>query len=339
MHFKTVSVGMLGVAVVPWAIVAVTACVSSGRFDAELIRAHRRMSEADRQICELERKLFGANADREKLLARVQELRDGCVALERRGADFFSRLAAVPASASVPAVASRYARYDRLVRPVVRLEGDDTIGSGVVISSRASGTCPGTYVMSAYHVARNILTEAGDPKGERGIRITLFLLSGTDSDVADVLCYDEASDLVLLKLRGSRLYPEAKLLPAGRIGDVDVFTPVYAVGCPDGSDLIPTLGEVASVHKIINNRNYWMISAPAYFGNSGGGVYLEESGELIAIFARVYAYGSGRLIPIPHMGYVVPIDAVAQFLEKSGYAFLLAPSGAPASVPAALADR
>ena len=58
---------------------------------------------------------------------------------------------------------------------------------------------------------------------------------------------------------------------------VSVWDPIYAVGCPLGNDPIPTQGEISSLSNELNGSNYWMINAPTYFGNSGGGVYLADT--------------------------------------------------------------
>ena len=52
---------------------------------------------------------------------------------------------------------------------------------------------------------------------------------------------------------------------------------------------------------------YWMVSSPAYFGNSGGGVFHAETLELVGIFAKIYTHGSYRPQVITHMGLAVPL--------------------------------
>jgi len=66
-----------------------------------------------------------------------------------------------------------------------------------------------------------------------------------------------------------------------------------------------------------------MISSPAYFGNSGGGVFLEQSQELIGIFAKIYTHGSYRPQVVTHMGLAVPLPVVHEWLESEGYGHLL----------------
>lgn len=211
-----------------------------------------------------------------------------------------------------------------MLAPIVQLTGDDTVGSGVLLySQKEPDGKPLTVVVSSYHVVRNILAESGASK-ERGIRLNFYASGATVPELADMVAHDEDTDLVLLKVRGGSIYPTAaRMLPAANIGRVSVFTSIYAVGCPLGNDPIPTGGEVASLRNQVNNNNYWMINAPTYFGNSGGGVFLAETRELVGVFSKIYTHGSGRPTVIPHMGLATPIDVVTKFLEKNGYGFIV----------------
>lgn len=230
-----------------------------------------------------------------------------------------------------------------MLAPTVQLSGEDTVGSGVILSSKPEGEGRvATFVVSSYHVVRNILAEAGDPKGAKGVAINTYPEGVAIAETADVVAIDEPTDLVLLRLRGNRLYTSvARVMPPARLAGITVFTPIYAVGCPLGNDPIPTAGEIASTRNVVSSHNYWMLNAPTYFGNSGGGVFLGRTQELIGIFSKIYTHGHGHPTVIPHMGLATPIDAVVTFLEKHGYGHLAAapvaaeaPADAAASRPA-----
>ncbi|MBI3819338.1 MAG: trypsin-like peptidase domain-containing protein [Planctomycetes bacterium] len=220
-----------------------------------------------------------------------------------------------------------------MLAPIVQLNGEDTVGSGVLIYSQKDGNNKTvTLVLSSYHVVRNILAETGDANKDKGIRLNLYVDGTTAQEVADMVAHDEDRDLVLLKMRGERICKSvARLFRPENAPAISVFSPIYAVGCPLGNDPIPTGGEIASLKNSVNNRNYWMINAPTYFGNSGGGVFLAKSHELIGIFSKIYTHGTGRPTVIPHMGLVTPIDSVGEFLEKNGYGFAVKAPSAPAA--------
>lgn len=235
-----------------------------------------------------------------------------------------------------------------MLAPIVQLNGDDTVGSGVLIYSQKESESAAkdkdgakskdsekkdsekskdkttTIVLSSWHVVRNIMAESGEGAKEKGIRVNTYATSTPTQEICDVVAFDEDNDLVLLKMRGDRLYTNvARILPPAQCAQISVFTPIYAVGCPLGNDPIPTGGEVASLKNNISNHNYWMINAPTYFGNSGGGVFLAKTHELVGIFSKIYTHGSGKPTVIPHMGLATPMDTVAPFLEKNGYGFIL----------------
>jgi hypothetical protein len=97
---------------------------------------------------------------------------------------------------------------------------------------------------------------------------------------------------------------------------------VYAVGCPLGNDPIPTFGEIADTHHVVDGGHYWMISAPTYIGNSGGGVFDADTHELLGIFTKIYTHGTLRPTVVPHMGLATPLPLVYDWLEQVGYAQL-----------------
>lgn len=59
------------------------------------------------------------------------------------------------------------------------------------------------------------------------------------------------------------------------------------------------------------------ITAPAYFGNSGGGVWGDD-GALLGIAVSIYVYDDGVLPPVPYAGnaYMVPVAEVVKGLNE-----------------------
>lgn len=220
-----------------------------------------------------------------------------------------------------------------MVLPTIQLNGVDTVGSGVMIASvqdAAKGSYA-NYALTSYHVVRNILAESeGGTKPQ--IRLNTYEKGGPKEELADIVVFDEDNDMALLKLRTERHMTNlARPLPRERAAEVRTFTPIYAVGCPLGNDPIPTVGEIASTKNPISGQNYWMLNAPTYFGNSGGGVYLSKTHELIGIFSKIYTHGHGRPVVISHMGLATPIDTIYGWLEKVGYGHLLSDKAATAA--------
>ena len=213
--------------------------------------------------------------------------------------------------------------WAELMGPTVQLAGDSTVGSGVLLRSREleDGTYR-THLLTAWHVVRDILSDADGL--ERPIPVTLYSPQGeTSHDTATLLEFDPTLDVALLVMNNTAAYAYGASLPGfERLERAGVFDPIYAVGCPLGNDPIPTYGEVADTEHKVGDEAYWMISAPTYIGNSGGGIFDARTHELLGIFSKIYTHGNLRPTVVPHMGLVTPMDRIYAWLGEVGYAEL-----------------
>lgn len=213
--------------------------------------------------------------------------------------------------------------WAELMGPTVQLAGDSTVGSGVLLRSREleDGTHR-THLLTAWHVVRDILSDADGL--ERPIPVTLYSPRGeTSHDTATLLEFDPTLDVALLVMNSTSAYAYGATLPNfERLEHAGVFDPIYAVGCPLGNDPIPTYGEVADTEHKVGDEAYWMISAPTYIGNSGGGIFDARTHELLGIFSKIYTHGNLRPTVVPHMGLVTPMDRIYTWLGEVGYAEL-----------------
>jgi len=213
----------------------------------------------------------------------------------------------------------------QLLAPTVQLNGDDTVGSGTLIYSRYNDATKRveSYVLTCYHVIRNILADTPSAR-RKGVSVTIYTKDGKTEERGDMICHDETIDTALVRLRSAKRFANtARTLPRSKIATVEVWDHVYAVGCPLGNDPIPTQGEVSSTHNMLGGTNYWMINAPTYFGNSGGGVFLADSCELIGVFSKIYTHGKGNPVVVPHMGLCTPISSIYEWLSKDNLTFVL----------------
>lgn len=212
-----------------------------------------------------------------------------------------------------------------LLAPTVQLNGEDTVGSGTLIYSQhnAKSDKVESYVLTSYHVIRNILADSTTAR-ESGIEVTIYTHDGPMEARADMVAEDRRIDAALLKLRSEERFTNvARTLPRTRCRDVRVWDRIWAVGCPLGNDPIPTQGEISSIDNQLSGSNYWMINAPTYFGNSGGGVFLADSRELVGVFSKIYTHGKGNPVVVPHMGLCTPMDLIYEFVDREKYGFVL----------------
>ena len=280
-----------------------------------------------RQETEALRALGAGEADTWR--TRLRKLQEAQAGLQAGLAELGARLESGAASPqAAPAGAERAAqRRHRLQReilePVVRLSGGSAAGSAVLIA-RETGpeavVAPAWLALSSSHVIRDILGE--DLAFEELCRLPLEAVVEREGELhlqAFLVAEDRSTDLALLRIPSRRsLEPVARLAPRERLLEIETFTPVYTTGCPLGTAPQATRGEITRLGWEVDGQSYWMISAPAYFGNSGGGVFLEETGELAGVFSKIYTHGSLRPQVVTHMGLAVPLDVVHAWLEELG---------------------
>ncbi len=211
-----------------------------------------------------------------------------------------------------------------LLGPTVQMMGEETVGSGVLLASEpVEGTSDFvTYVVTAWHVIRDIQT--APESTNTPVPVTIYSRSGdVRNETAHLLKFDAALDVALLKLDTVKAVDcGAKLASRERLRQVSTFEQIYAVGCPLGNDPIPTFGEIADIHHVVDGQHYWMISAPTYIGNSGGGVFDADTHELLGIFTKIYTHGTLRPTVIPHMGLATPLPAIYDWFDQIGFARL-----------------
>lgn len=213
--------------------------------------------------------------------------------------------------------------WDETMGPVVQLAGSSTVGSGILLPSRplAEGGHE-TLLLTSWHVVRDIRAESSE---ERPIPVTVYERGGVlRRERAELLRHDADLDIALLRLESRRRMPSgARLASRETLRSVGVFDEVIAVGCPLGNDPIPTRGSVAEMDHRVDGNQYWMISAPTYIGNSGGGIFDANTHELIGVFSKIYTHGSLRPTVVPHMGLITPLEQVYDWIEEQSVAQLL----------------
>lgn len=213
-----------------------------------------------------------------------------------------------------------------ILRPVFQVSGEDAVGSAVLVHRGEDEKGSYYLALSCYHVLRDIVAndEGIDPHEVEFDNI--FDQMGEEEVIVRGVMIAEKidADLALLRLDTDLdLGPVARIAPLVREQLVDAFTPVYTVGCPLGTNAQATRGEVTRNDWEVSDQPYWMVSSPAYFGNSGGGVFLEETHELVGIFSKIYTHGNYRPQVVTHMGLAVPLSTIHAWLETIGYGAIL----------------
>jgi len=158
---------------------------------------------------------------------------------------------------------------------------------------------------------------------ERSIPLEVdFYASGelVRSEAGKIVAKQVRLDLALLEVRGYHIYGQKARIPRrSDLPGIKIFSKVYAIGCPLGYSPLPTSGELTSKDKELDGNHYWMINAPTYIGNSGGGIFDGETHELVGIFSKIYTHGNLRPTVVPHMGLVTPLGRIYEWIEREGH--------------------
>ena len=211
-----------------------------------------------------------------------------------------------------------------ILGPSVQVNVQGSVGGGTLLFSRETHS----YVVTAHHVIQKILAGDTDAETRAPVEVTLYDGQGsaTDTVEGDLVAWDERKDLALLRLRAVHEYHNvARLASREVLRSIRVFTPIVAVGCPLGHDPLPTLGEVATLNKEVNGEKFWMMNAPTIFGNSGGGVFHRETRELVGVSVMVCTYDGAVSTPVPHLGIMVSLETVYDWLDSLNYHFIYDP--------------
>lgn len=210
---------------------------------------------------------------------------------------------------------------EQLIYTAVKLDNDDTTGSGVIVYSKKNKEGRyDNYFLTAFHILAESAIKKS-PEGEeirKPVKARVFSKEGSKEYDADLIDYDKEKDIALLKLRHYEKMPHvASFMPSDV--NLGVFNEVYAVGCPLGNNPLPSKGEISSIDKVIGGQKLWMINAPTIFGNSGGAISAKDKDgnyRVIGIASRISTYSN--LIPtaVPHLNMFIHKNKICSWLDS-----------------------
>lgn len=237
--------------------------------------------------------------------------------------------------------------HEKILYPVVRVRTEKAGGSGTVIYSKPNPEKPEEYqnfVLSCSHVVEDAITYKKEfhPVLKKDVKkeilqqvsveifdyVYLSKVNSSNTHKADIIAYDKSHDIAILKLLSpKKIDYVAHIIPRNQIDSIKLFTLVMSAGCSLGHHPICNDGRVTYLDEIIENKTYWMSNSSSIFGNSGGAIFLTETGEQIGITARISAIQLGFGIDIiTWMGFSVPPQRIYEFFDEQELKFLYDPS-------------
>ena len=233
--------------------------------------------------------------------------------------------------------------HETFMYPIVRVRTAKAGGSGTIVYSKP---LPGkdeyeSYLITNNHVVDSAISQKKQWSGllQRDVKkdvledVTVeqfFFEYGswmptTRGFNGEVVAYDKMMDIAIVRIKTVTKFDHvAKMFPKGAEKDgIRMFQAVYAVGAGLGHPPLQTQGQIAGNADKIDNYDYWLSTAPTIFGNSGGAVFLADTGEYIGIPSRlsVVPLGLGGSA-ITHMSYFIPITGIYDFIDDNMLQFL-----------------
>jgi serine protease DegS len=198
--------------------------------------------------------------------------------------------AAGPAVVNIYSTSIDNAGYNRR-RPVER----NSLGSGVVMTSNG-------YILTCYHVIANA-------------KLILVGLQDGRFEEAQIVGYDQVTDLAVLSVTAENLYPIPQLEePKTLVGDV-----VLALGNPYNLGQTVTKGIVSRIsnNELNNYFDYIQTDAALNEGNSGGAL-VDSEGFLIGINNASFKtrISRNRVESVDGVSFAVPYNLAKKVLNE-----------------------
>jgi len=213
--------------------------------------------------------------------------------------------------------------HKKILYPVTRVRAGSAGGSGVIVYSEPDPKNSDEYiniVITCQHVVDgsikmrdefdSVLKRSRKTDYFEEVTIEIFQYLGSrlissNATSGDIIAYDKHHDLAAIKLHNPNKMPfVASLVPKDEIKDIRLFDNVVTSGCSLLHDPFGNMGTITSLREVIEQKNYIMANAPAIFGNSGGGLFHGDTGNLLGLTSRV---------TVTQMGFGLDVQAWMNF--------------------------
>jgi len=236
--------------------------------------------------------------------------------------------------------------HETFLYPIVRIFSKKAAGSGTTIYCQEDPKNPDEYitlVLTNHHVIEDLISQKQDwdsllkrkiekefidkAKVEYFSYVRMSKVDSSNRYDADVLAYDQYHDLAVLKV-DSPVKREfvATLIPEDEIKDIKLFMDVVVSGCSLAHEPFCNFGQITFLNEIIDQKEYIMTNANSIFGNSGGALFLKETGQLIGVPSRITGIQLGFGFDVTSwMGFAAHPKRIYEFLKEQELHFVFDP--------------
>lgn len=234
-------------------------------------------------------------------------------------------------------------KHEKFLYPCVRIYSEKAAGSGTIIYCKETPNEEGefdTFVLTNHHVIESCITYGNDwdsllkrkvekekfkiPHVEIFSYIRSSEVDSSNKYKADIVAYDKGHDLAVLKIQSPRKFEYvSSLIPKDEIKNIKLFTDVVVSGCSLAHEPFANFGQITFLKEIIDERRYFMTNCNSVFGNSGGALFLKETGQLIGVPSRITAIQLGFGVDVmTWMGFAAHAERIYEFFEEQELLFL-----------------
>lgn len=101
-----------------------------------------------------------------------------------------------------------------------------------------------------------------------------------------------------------------------------IGTDIYTIGAPDGFERMVTFGHVSMRESPkqddgVEEQNWFIADLHAFMGNSGGGTFIRETGEVIGIVSAIKVWHFGDTPTATPITFIVQPELMCDFLKTN----------------------
>jgi len=233
--------------------------------------------------------------------------------------------------------------HEKFLYPVVRVFAEKAGGSGTIVYSEQDPENKEeniTLVLTNHHVIDDLISHKEEwdsllkrkkekefkkkAKVERFEYVRMSTVDSSNRYDADILAYDKNEDLAILRINSPRKFEYvANLIPKKEIKNLRLFQDVVVGGCSLLHEPFCNFGQITFLTEEIDQKQYLMTNSNSVFGNSGGALFLKETGQMIGVPSRITGIQLGFGVDImTWMGFAAHPKRIYGFLEEQELKFI-----------------